>query len=206
MLRLFLIVVSLSMCFFSRTNSSFFLYLNSASNLVTIITGITQCKGIRIPESGKFVFVESGSRKTLLVESTILGYGVRYHLNESGIPLNPESKFHWQTLECSTWNVESTIQDCAGFLYMGRQVETQQWYKGWGIVWNTFSVSSCWVARFATIQCLILTSLWRSSFSVNWLPLICGRTDAYFRLKLAQAQSISPGYFCFLFQAFLKLL
>ena len=58
-----MIVVSLSMCFFSRTESSLFLYLNSASNLVTIITGITQCKGIRIPESGKFVFVESGIRE-----------------------------------------------------------------------------------------------------------------------------------------------
>ena len=106
LLTLFLIVVSFSMCFFSRTDSSFFLYLNSASNLVTIITGITQCKGIRIPESGKFVFVESG--KTLLVESAILGYGIRNQLNEAGVPLNPESKFHWQTLECSTWNPEST--------------------------------------------------------------------------------------------------
>ena len=63
LLRLFLIVVSLSMCLFSRTDISFFLYLNSASNVVTIITGITQCKGIRIPESRKFVFVESGIRE-----------------------------------------------------------------------------------------------------------------------------------------------
>ena len=94
-----MIVVSLSMCFFSRTDSSFFLYLNSASNLVTIITGITQCKGIRIPESGKFVFVESRSGKTLLMESAILGYGIRNQLNESGIPLNPESTDkHWNAV------------------------------------------------------------------------------------------------------------
>ena len=85
---------------------------------------VTQCKGIRILESGKFVLVvESGKR--LLMESAILHYGILNQLNESGIPLNPESKFHWQTRESSTLksgihSVECRIQDCPGFLYMGR--------------------------------------------------------------------------------------
>lgn len=41
-------------------------------------------------------------------------------------------------------------------------------------------------------------------FFYLWIPKIIQRSS--FRLKLAQAQSISPGYFCFLVHAFLKLL
>ena len=59
-------------------------------------------------ESGNLCLWNLESRKILLVESAILGYGIRNQLNESGILLNPESKFHWQILECSTWNPEST--------------------------------------------------------------------------------------------------
>ena len=45
-------------------------------------------------ESGNLCLWNLESRKILLVESAILGYGIRNQLNESGIPLNPESKFH----------------------------------------------------------------------------------------------------------------
>ena len=45
------------------------------------------------PESGK-----------LLADSAILGFGIRNPSKD----LNPESKFHWQRLESSTWNPEFT--------------------------------------------------------------------------------------------------
>ena len=55
------------------------------------------CKGIRIPESGKFLHLESGILEILLVESGILGLGMR----NTGVGIrnptnnsNPESKFH----------------------------------------------------------------------------------------------------------------
>ena len=54
---------------------------------------------IRIPESKKFLLVESG----------ILGFWIRNTAQGIGNPTNnwnPESKFHWQ--ESSTWNPEST--------------------------------------------------------------------------------------------------
>ena len=45
-------------------------------------------KGFRIPESGKFWPVESGIQQIFVVESGILGFGIRsLHLKESVIPL-----------------------------------------------------------------------------------------------------------------------
>ena len=62
---------------------------------------IAPCKVIPIPESVKF----------LLVESEILGFGIRN--TAQGIrnvtdDWNSESRFHWQRLESSIWNPEST--------------------------------------------------------------------------------------------------
>ena len=70
-------------------------------------------QGTRIPESGKI----------LLVESEILGFEIWNPNND----WNSESKFYRQILESSTLNsrihsAESRIQDCLGFLYMGRQL------------------------------------------------------------------------------------
>ena len=48
----------------------------------------------------------------LLVESEILGFGIRNTAQGIRNPTNdwnPESKFHWQKLESSTWNPESWI-------------------------------------------------------------------------------------------------
>ena len=67
--------------------------------------GVAPCNGIRILESGKFLFVESeilgfGIRNT--------GQGVRNPTND----WNPESKFHWQRLESRSWNPDSrTVLD-----------------------------------------------------------------------------------------------
>ena len=58
-------------------------------------------KGIRILESWKFLLEESG----------ILGFGIWNTAQGIRNPTNdwnPESKFHWQRLESSSWNPEST--------------------------------------------------------------------------------------------------
>ena len=50
-------------------------------------------------------------REFLLVESGILGFGIRNTAQGVRNPTNdwnPEFKFHWQKLESSTWNPEST--------------------------------------------------------------------------------------------------
>ena len=62
---------------------------------------VVPCNGIRIPESVKFLLVESG----------ILGYGIwntSKGIRDPTKDWNPESKFHWQRLESRTWNPKST--------------------------------------------------------------------------------------------------
>ena len=55
------------------------------------------------------------SENILLVESGILGFGIRTTVQGIQNPTddwNPESKFHWQRLESSIWNPESkTVLD-----------------------------------------------------------------------------------------------
>ena len=51
----------------------------------------------------KFCFWNPASGKILLVESGILGFGIRNPTNN----WNPEFNFHWHGLESSTWNPES---------------------------------------------------------------------------------------------------
>ena len=61
----------------------------------------TPCKEIWIPESGNFLLVEFG----------ILGLGIRNTAQGIRNPTNdcnPESKFHWQRLESTIWNPESS--------------------------------------------------------------------------------------------------
>ena len=55
-------------------------------------------KRIQIPEFGKIFLVESGTQESLLLESGILGFGIRIiQLNDSGISItndwNPEPKY-----------------------------------------------------------------------------------------------------------------
>ena len=76
--------------------------LVSCSALFKAFLDLTSCKqGIWFLESGKFLLVESG----------ILGFRIQNTAQEPGIALNrtwnPESKFHWQRRESSTWNPES---------------------------------------------------------------------------------------------------
>ena len=74
------------------------------------------CKGICIPESSKFLLVESEIRENLLVESRILGFGIRDTARGIRNPTNdwnPKSTFHLQGLE-------SGIQDWLRVPYMAR--------------------------------------------------------------------------------------
>ena len=74
---------------------------------------MTPFKGIQIPESGNFCLWN--------LESWVLESGIK--LNKSGIPLmidwNPESGIH---------DVESRIQYCLGFSYVGRDIRKK--FKG----------------------------------------------------------------------------
>ena len=71
--------------------------------------------------------MESG--KSLIVEYEILGFGFWNTAQKIRNPTNawnPESKFRWSTktgiqyLESGIHGVESRIQNCPGFPYMGR--------------------------------------------------------------------------------------
>ena len=64
------------------------------------------CKEIRIPESGKYLLVESRFHNT--------AQGIRNPTRD----WNSKSKSHWQRLESSTWNPE--FRDCLGFSHIGR--------------------------------------------------------------------------------------
>ena len=88
------------------------------------VKDVAQCKGIRIPESGKFLLVESG----------ILGLEIRNTAEKSGNPLttriqNPSSiDAQWETLESriksGIHGVEYKIQDGLEFPYIA-------WIKIW---------------------------------------------------------------------------
>ena len=81
---------------------------------------MTPFKGNRIPESGDFCL---WNPESWVLESSI-------KLKESEIPLtinwNPESKFHWQ--RSGIHDVESRIQYCLGFSYVGRDIRKK--FKG----------------------------------------------------------------------------
>ena len=77
--------------------------------------------------------VYTGNWKIGLMESGILGFGIWNTTQGIRNPTNewyPESKFHWQRLECSTWNSESTAwnpmrsQNYLGNPYMGRFINS----------------------------------------------------------------------------------
>ena len=75
-------------------------------------------KGIR-----KFCLWNPKPRKTLFVKSGIVDVGIRNTAQRIRNPTkdwNPESKFHWLGVDSGIHGMESRIQDCLGFSYMGR--------------------------------------------------------------------------------------
>ena len=83
---------------------------------------LASCKGIRIPESGKFLLMQSEIQRSVAVESGILASGIQ--LKESGIPLkigirkptftDKETKIHYR--EPGIHSMESRIQDCVNWI------------------------------------------------------------------------------------------
>ena len=88
---------------------------------------VAWCNGIRIPESKKVLLVGSRIWQNFLVESQILGFGIRNTAQGIRNPTNNcnlESTFPRQGLKSTTWKsgiheVEFRIQDCLGFPCMG---------------------------------------------------------------------------------------
>ena len=86
---------------------------------------IPPCWGIRIPESGKFLLVESGIGENLTRWRGILGFGIQntaQGISESPTRLESRiqvllTKTGVQYLQSGIHCMESRIQDCPGFRY-----------------------------------------------------------------------------------------
>ena len=82
--------------------------LVSCSALFKAFLDLTSCKRrIWFLESGKFLLVESGIREFCLWNPEFWVQNPEYSSRTWNRTWNPESKFHWQRLESSTWNPES---------------------------------------------------------------------------------------------------
>ena len=101
--------------------------------LLALVTGeknsdIAPHKEIYILESGKFFLVESGILEISLVETRILGFGIRNTAQGIRIPLSiglrnqrsTDKNSRVQYLESEVHGVESRVQDSIGFSYMGQ--------------------------------------------------------------------------------------
>ena len=100
------------------------------------MVNVASCKRIGISEFGKFLLVESG----------FLGHGVRNIAQGIRNPFNdwtnPQSKFHWQRLESSSWNQESMAcnpeSNTTSFPgSLSRSVGTgrrEPWERGWSLL------------------------------------------------------------------------
>ena len=80
-------------------------------------SGIASCKENEIPESGKFLPLESG----------ILDFGIRNTTQRIRNPSPTEKESRIEYLESGIHGVESRIQTCLGFPYIGRQELLVQW-------------------------------------------------------------------------------
>ena len=89
---------------------------------------VVPCKGVGIPESGKFLLLESGIRGTFCLwnlESRALEFGTQ--LKKSGLPLtiviqipsSTDKESRIQYLESRIQGVKSGIKECLGFPYVG---------------------------------------------------------------------------------------
>ena len=93
--------------------------------------------GVKDSGTGKFLFVQTGIREVFLVDSgnpRLWNPEHTWELKESGIPItikirNPNStdkETGFQYLESKIHGVESRIQNCLGFLSMGRFYLTER--------------------------------------------------------------------------------
>ena len=147
---------------------------------------VALCKGVQILESGKFLLAELGilalenhandwnSESKFYwqknPESKFYWQKIRNPVPGTRNPykdLNPESKFHWQTqtgiqyLESGIHCVESRIQDCIGFPYMGQSRFVLRWCYTRRFATNDFQRNTalqCW-NNVATIWSNVATML-----------------------------------------------
>ena len=91
---------------------------------------LVPCKVSGIPESVKFLLVECGDPDIFLVESGILGFGIRNTFQGNRNPSSTDEESGIQYLDCriqhltsGIHSVDSRIQDCLGFPYMRRRIE-----------------------------------------------------------------------------------
>ena len=91
---------------------------------------LVPCKVSGIPESVKFLLVECGDPDIFLVESGILGFGIRntFQGNRNPSSTGEESGIHYldsriQHVTSGIHSVDSRIQDCLWFSYMKRTIE-----------------------------------------------------------------------------------
>ena len=141
---------------------------------------MTPFKGIRILESANFCLWN--------LESWVLESSIK--LKESEIPLmidwNPESKFQWQ--RSGIHDVESRIQYCLGFSYVGRDIKKK--FKG--VAHSSENTSS----RFCLKVLKLL--IWTDSiyFNANLTLSFVGLSkDRFCRSNFEQTFSLNESYF-----------
>ena len=100
--------------------------------MTAFLSRIAPYKGIQTPESGKFLLVESGIRKT----PRFLGSETRNTAQEIRNPVpgiwildSTDKESGIQCLESRVHGVESRIQDCLGFPYLGRSLDYSKKYE-----------------------------------------------------------------------------
>ena len=125
---------------------------------------IASCKGLRIPESGKFFAGGNRNPRKFSLwnpESWALEFGIQ--LKESGIPQkmwNPEYNFLWHRLKSSIWNPE--------FKAWNPESKTILTFFTWGENYKRFSQA------LYNYLCFTAYTLIRNFYLVN--PLYIGST------------------------------
>ena len=152
------------------------------------------------PHLREFRFWNQGIFSLWNLESWALESGIK--LNKSGIPLtidwNPESKFHWQ--RSGIHDVESRIQYCLGFSYVGRDIRKK--FKGVAHSNENTSSRFClnvlklmiWTGSISMqIWHLVLCAYQKIGFAVQTLNKLLRWTKAtlYYFISLASSTSLA---------------
>ena len=165
------------LAFFSLQRvAMYFIWWENASLPPYSLQPVALYKGVQILESGKFLLAELGilalenHANDWNSESKFYRQKIRNPVPGTRNPykdLNPESTFHWQTqteiqyLESGIHCVESRIQDCIGFPYMGQSRFVLRWCYTRRFATNDFQRNTalqCW-NNVATIWSNVATML-----------------------------------------------
>ena len=146
------------------------------------------------PHLREFGFWNQGIFSLWNPESWVLASGIK--LKESGIPLNidwnPESEFHWQ--RSGIHDVESRIQYCLGFSYVGRDVRKK--FKG--VAHSNENTSS----RFClnVLKLMIWTGSIYFNANLTFSFACLSKNNLRFRRSnIEQTFSLNESYFVFFY-------